>query len=109
MTYCFASFGESHELLDNRTGLNAAQIGGLVAHAMEDCKAFIVRDEASQRIVIRYDREGVSRTENIKKPTKVAPTEYCGNCQSHDYLTTRTNKRVCNKCGHEWYRSEPKS
>lgn len=65
-TYCIAAF-EGANLLDNPTGLNTAQVGGKVGHLMESCTAFIVRNEQTGNIVMRYRQYGDGNKMGNKK------------------------------------------
>jgi hypothetical protein len=58
-TYTLRVFGEGRRgMVYERRDINAAQLGGLIAHTIEDYSSFLVID-SEDRIVMRYKRKGM--------------------------------------------------
>jgi hypothetical protein len=57
MSYTLRVFHE-RAMVEERRELNAAQLGGLIAHTIEDYSSFLVMD-ADDRIVMRYKQGGM--------------------------------------------------
>lgn len=46
-------------LIEDRQGLSAAQLGGMIAHAIDNTDEFIVYDQRVGSIIMRYKRKGM--------------------------------------------------
>ena len=61
MTYTVTAFMRTSprklRLVEQREGLNAAQLGGAIAHLIEEVDTFVVTDETAGS-VLRYDKRG---------------------------------------------------
>lgn len=59
MTYTIRIFDEGRRgMIEERRDINAASLGGVIAHTIEDYPSFLVIDN-EDRIVMRYRRKGI--------------------------------------------------
>lgn len=57
MTYSLNAM-VGNNLIEQRRNINAAQLGGVLAHLIEDCDRIVVYD-SEDRIVLRYNKKGM--------------------------------------------------